>query len=95
MAPLKPNSDAAVTMVKRRTQTEELVLRRALRVVVVATESLKYSITTLQVGARLSIKGGAPLPGFVEVICAKVRYYVREETLRAHSTDLGTGGEDQ
>ena len=81
-------------MVKRRTKTEELVLRRALRVVV-ATESLKYSITTLQVGARLSIKGGAPLPGFVEVICAKVRYYVREETLRAHSTDLGTGGEDQ
>jgi hypothetical protein len=61
--------------------TEELVLLRELRVVL-TSDGPNCLIATLRGGARVSITGKAPMPGFVEVACAKVRYYVLEQALR-------------
>ena len=68
-------------LTNREILTEEFVLVRELRVVL-PSESLKCSITMLHVGAHLLITGTAPLPGFLEVVCAGVRYYVLEQALR-------------
>jgi hypothetical protein len=60
------------------------VLVQPLRVVQLS-ESVKGSITVLPVGACLRITGHSPMPGFIEAVCANVRYSLFEEDLRERS----------
>lgn len=66
--------------------TNEFVLPRQLRAVHLS-EANRGTIATLPLGARVSIVGPSTLPGFVEVICANVRYNVFEEDLRASGSE--------
>jgi hypothetical protein len=64
--------------------TPTFVLVRPLRATHLS-RNIGFTTASLPAGARVSMIGLSTNPGFVEVICANVRYDVREEDLRAHA----------
>ena len=67
-------------------ERSEFILLAPLRAVHLS-ESLKGTIATLPIGARVCIAGTSSLPGFVEVVCANVQYNVFEEDLRGRASE--------